>query len=245
MLFQAGAVGARPATAGGRCAGCARRSASAAFRCRRSRRGRMLAIDAGMALPPAAGYIENAGPQPRWRRLLVVAAGDAAAAGRSLRQPPAHPAAHGAHPSTTTRASASAWWSPGRGLAHHRAGAAMALYPGRAWRIPAGERHHFEDRDQRARHPGVPPRQRPVPDRRGPPGAGGGRCREGGAFDSQNESIAVRSRLSGRASRPMSDNISTPLVVTPDLFRGHKEPLTGDDASRRATTGLLLTSCRT
>ena len=34
------------------------------------------------------------------------------------------------------------------------------------------------------------------------------------------------------------------FFFTPDLIRGHKEPLIGDDASRRATTGFLLTSCR-
>ncbi len=107
------------------------------------RRDRMLAIDAGMALPPAAGYIENAGRNRDGdgcsSSLLVMPPRPGDPCVNHLHILPRIVRTEHHHPSERIGLVVA-----GRGLAHHRAGPPMALYPGRAWRIPAGERHHFE-----------------------------------------------------------------------------------------------------
>ena len=107
------------------------------------RRNTMLIVDAGMALPPVGGYVEEAGRNrdidgcsatllvmpPRRGDPCVnhlhIAAGTVQTGHR-------HP---GERIGMVVR---------GRGLAHHEAGSPMVLYPGRAWRVLAGERHRFE-----------------------------------------------------------------------------------------------------
>ena len=107
------------------------------------RRDTMLIVDAGMALPPVGGYVEEAGRNrdiggcsatllvmpPRRGDPCVnhlhIAAGTVQTGHR-------HP---GERIGMVVR---------GHGLAHHEAGPPMVLYPGRAWRVLAGERHRFE-----------------------------------------------------------------------------------------------------
>ena len=107
------------------------------------RRGRLLAIETGTALPPSAGHIENAGR---------IGLGNGCSATPLVLPPvPGGPALAHLHILPGT---AGVWQRhageriglvvAGRGLAHHGTGPPMALYPGRAWRIPTGERHRFE-----------------------------------------------------------------------------------------------------
>ena len=106
-----------------------------------------LIVDAGRTLPPCGGYVEETGrngcadgcsswpliPPPRkggpWVSHLHVTAGTVQARHH--------------HPSDRI-----GMVVRGRGLAHHEAGPPMILYPGRAWKLFAGERHHFETRDE-------------------------------------------------------------------------------------------------
>ncbi len=107
------------------------------------RRGRLLAIDAGTALPPRAGHVENAGRAP---------AGDGCSATPLVL--PAGPGGPGLVHLHILPGTAGGWQRrdgariglavAGRGLVHREAGPPLALYPGRAWRIPPGARHRFE-----------------------------------------------------------------------------------------------------
>ena len=107
------------------------------------RRDTMLIVDAGMALPPVGGYVEEAGRNrdiDGCSATLVVMPprrGDPCVnhlhiAARTVQTGHRHP---GERIGMVVR---------GRGLAHHEAGPPMVLYPGRAWRVLAGERHRFE-----------------------------------------------------------------------------------------------------
>ena len=107
------------------------------------RRHRMLAIEAETALPPAGGYVEDAGRNRRFGGCSV---------SRLVMPPrPGDPCVDHVHivPGTVERehvhpSDRIGLAVRGRGRAHRETGPPMALYPGRAWRIPAGERHRFE-----------------------------------------------------------------------------------------------------
>ena len=111
------------------------------------RRNNMLILDAGMALPPCGGYVENVG-----RNQYI----DGCSA--SLLVMPPHkgdPCVNHLHIVAGTVQTEHHHPSDrigmvvrGRGLAHHESGHPMILYPGKAWKIPAGERHHFETAEQ-------------------------------------------------------------------------------------------------
>ena len=107
------------------------------------RRHRMLAIDAGTALPPAGGYVEDAA------RGLRIDGGSASRPVLPARR--GDPCVEHLH---IVPGTAGIWRRRageriglvvrGRGRAHHEAGPPLALYPGRALRIPPGELHRFE-----------------------------------------------------------------------------------------------------
>ena len=107
------------------------------------RRNSVLIVDAGMVLPPCGGYMENLG-----RNKYI----DGCSA--SLLVMPPHkgdPCVNHLHIVAGTLQTEHHHPSDrigmvvrGRGRAHHEAGSPMVLHPGKAWRIPAGERHHFE-----------------------------------------------------------------------------------------------------
>ena len=107
------------------------------------RRNNMLVIGAGMALPPCGGYLEDVG-----RNKYI----DGCSA--SLLVMPPHkgdPCVNHLHIVAGTVQTEHHHPSDrigmvvrGRGVGHHESGPPMVLYPGKAWKIPAGERHHFE-----------------------------------------------------------------------------------------------------
>ena len=107
------------------------------------RRDNMVILDAGMALPPSGGYVEEAGRNRHAdgcsSSLLVMPPrrGDPCVNHVHLIAGTVQPEHH--HPSDRI-----GMVVRGSGLAHHESGPRMILYPGRAWKIPAGERHHFE-----------------------------------------------------------------------------------------------------
>ena len=107
------------------------------------RRHRMLVIDAATALPPAGGYVEDVGRSLRFggcsasRLVMPPRRGDPCV--DHLHIVPGTAEIEHRHASDRIGIAVR-----GRGLAHHEAGPPMALYPGRAWRIPAGERHRLE-----------------------------------------------------------------------------------------------------
>lgn len=112
----------------------------------RYRGNHALIVDAGRTLPPRGGYVDDAGRNghvdgcsssllivpPRkgdpWVNHLHVATGTVQAQHH--------------HPSDRI-----GMVVRGRGLAHHEAGSPMILYPGKAWKVFAGERHYFETRE--------------------------------------------------------------------------------------------------
>ena len=109
----------------------------------RFRRNRMLIVDAGMVLPPCGGYVEEAG-RNRYidgcsASLLVMPPRKGDPCVNHLHIVPDTVQSEHHHPSDRI-----GMVIRGRGLAHHEAGPPMILYPGKAWRIPAGERHRFE-----------------------------------------------------------------------------------------------------
>ena len=113
----------------------------------RYRRNHILVVDAGRALPPCGGYMEDAG-----RNRYI----DGCSASL-LVMPPRRgdPCVNHLHfvPGTvqTERSHRGDRFGivvRGRGLAHHEAGPPMILYPGRAWKLFAGERHRFETREE-------------------------------------------------------------------------------------------------
>ena len=111
------------------------------------RRNTMLIVDAGMALPPSGGYVEEIG-RNRYidgcsASLLVMPPrrGDPCVNHLHILAGTVQTEHH--HPSDRI-----GMVVRGRGLAHHEAGPPMVLYPGRAWRILAGERHRFETRGE-------------------------------------------------------------------------------------------------
>jgi quercetin dioxygenase-like cupin family protein len=107
------------------------------------RRNTMLIVDAGMALPPSGGYVEEIG-----RNRYI----DGCSASLLVMPPrKGDPCVNHLHIAAGTAQTGHRHPSErigmvvrGRGLAHHEAGPPMVLYPGRAWRVLAGERHRFE-----------------------------------------------------------------------------------------------------
>ena len=111
------------------------------------RRSNMLILEAGMALPPCGGYAEDAG-RNRYidgcsASLLVMPPhkGDPCVNHLHIVAGTVQTEHH--HPSDRI-----GMVVRGGGLAHHESGRPMILCPGRAWKIPAGERHHFETAGQ-------------------------------------------------------------------------------------------------
>ena len=111
------------------------------------RRNHVLIVDAGKALPPCGGYMGDAG-----RNQYI----DGCSASL-LFMPPRRgdPCVNHLHiipgtvqPEHRHRGDRFGIVVRGRGLAHHEAGPPMILYPGRAWKLFAGERHRFETRDE-------------------------------------------------------------------------------------------------
>ena len=107
------------------------------------RRNNMLVIDAGMALPPCGGYVEDVG-RNRYidgcsASLLVMPPHKGEPCVNHLHIVPDTVQTEHHHPSDRI-----GMVVRGRGVAHHEAGPPMVLRPGTAWKIPAGERHHFE-----------------------------------------------------------------------------------------------------
>ena len=107
----------------------------------------MLLVDAGKALPPSGGYMEAAG-RNRYidgcsSSLLVMppCRGDPCVNHLHIVAGTVQTEHH--HPSDRI-----GMVVRGRGLAYHEAGPPLRLRPGLAWRLPAGERHHFETRDR-------------------------------------------------------------------------------------------------
>ena len=107
------------------------------------RRKRMLIVDTGMALPPCGGYVEEVG-RNRYidgcsASLLVMPPhkGDPCVNHLHVARHTAQTEHH--HPSDRIGMVVRGW-----GLAHREAEHPMVLHPGKAWKIPAGERHHFE-----------------------------------------------------------------------------------------------------
>ena len=107
------------------------------------RRNEMLILDAGMALPPCGGYVEDVGRNQYIdgcsSSLLVMPPQKGDPCVNHLHIVAGTVQAEHHHPSDRI-----GMVVRGRGLAHHESGAPMILYPGKAWKIPAGERHHFE-----------------------------------------------------------------------------------------------------
>ena len=113
----------------------------------RYRRKHMVIVDAGGALPPCGGYMEDAG-RNRYidgcsASLLVMPPrqGDPCINHLHIVSGTVQTEHH--HPSDRI-----GMVVRGRGLAHHEAGPPMVLYPGRAWKLFAGERHRFETREE-------------------------------------------------------------------------------------------------
>lgn len=113
----------------------------------RHRRDHVLIVDAGRVLPPCGGYMEDAG-----RNGYV----DGCRASSLVTLPcRGEPCVNHLHivPGTVQaershRGERFGIVVRGRGLAHHEAGPPMILYPGRAWKLFAGERHRFETREE-------------------------------------------------------------------------------------------------
>ena len=107
------------------------------------RRGRMLVIDAGAALPPTGGYVEEVGGEGRQdgRSCSLLAMAPSRGGPRVTHLHIAPGTAESARRHAGGRIGIVV---RGRGRAHHECGPPMALYPGRGWRIPAGERYRFE-----------------------------------------------------------------------------------------------------
>ena len=107
------------------------------------RRNNMLIVDAGMALPPVGGYVEEVGRNRDIdgcsATLLVMPPRNGGPCVNHL-----HIAAGAVQTGHRHPGERIGMVVRGRGLAHHEAGSPMVLYPGRAWRVLAGERHHFE-----------------------------------------------------------------------------------------------------
>ena len=107
------------------------------------RRNRVLIVDSGMVLPPCGGYVEEAG-RNRYidgcsASLLVMPPHKGDPCVNHLHIVPHTVQTEHHHPSDRI-----GMVVRGRGLAHHEAGTPMILFPGKAWKIPAGERHRFE-----------------------------------------------------------------------------------------------------
>ena len=101
------------------------------------RHGRMLVVDAGLALPPCGGYMEDKG-RNRYIdgcscSLLVMPPNKGDPCVNHLHIAPRTQQSEHHHPSDRI-----GMVVRGRGLAHHEDGAPMVLEPGRAWRLPAG-----------------------------------------------------------------------------------------------------------
>lgn len=107
------------------------------------RRNTMLIVDAGMALPPVGGYVEEVGRNRdidcRLASLLVMPTRKGGPCVNHLHIAAGTVQTEHRHPSERI-----GMVVRGRGLAHHEAGPPMVLYPGRALRVLAGERHRFE-----------------------------------------------------------------------------------------------------
>ena len=107
------------------------------------RRNRVLIVDSGMVLPPCGGYVEEAGRNKYIdgcsASLLVMPPHKGDPCVNHLHIVPHTVQTEHHHPSDRI-----GMVVRGRGLAHHEAGAPMILFPGKAWKIPAGERHRFE-----------------------------------------------------------------------------------------------------
>lgn len=111
------------------------------------RRDHVLILDAGRALRPCGGYMEDAG---RDRHVdgcsaspLVMPTREGDPRVNHMRIVPGTVQSDRSH-----RGDRFGIVVRGRGLAHHEAGPPMILYPGRAWKLFAGERHRFETRDE-------------------------------------------------------------------------------------------------
>ena len=111
------------------------------------RLGRMLIVEAGKALPPCGGYMEETG-RNRYidgcsSSLLVMppSRGDPCVNHLHIVAGTVQTEHH--HPSDRV-----GMVVRGYGLACHEAGPPLRLRPGLAWRLPAGERHHFETFDR-------------------------------------------------------------------------------------------------
>ena len=103
----------------------------------------MLVIEAGMVLPPCGGYVEEIG-RNRYidgcsASLLVMPPHKGDPCVNHLHVVAGTVQTEHHHPSDRI-----GMVVRGRGLAHHACGAPIDLYPGLAWVLPAGERHHFE-----------------------------------------------------------------------------------------------------
>lgn len=112
----------------------------------RYRGNHALMVDAGRALPPCGGYVEESG-RNRYidgcsssLLLMPPRKGDPCVNHLHIVAGTVQTEHH--HPSDRI-----GMVVRGRGLAHHEAGPPMILYPGRAWKLFAGERHHFETRE--------------------------------------------------------------------------------------------------
>ena len=109
----------------------------------RFRRKRMLIVDAGIALPPCGGYVEEAGRNKYvdgcTASLLVMPPNKGDPCVNHLHIAPHTVQTEHHHPSDRIGMVVRGW-----GLAHQEAEHPMVLYPGKAWKIPAGERHYFE-----------------------------------------------------------------------------------------------------
>ncbi len=117
--------------------------AAGGFRMPQIRRSNMLIVDAGIALPPSGGYVEEVGRNRDGdgcsASLLSVPPGKGGPCVGHLHIAAGTVQAEHSHPGERI-----GMVVRGRGLAHHEAGPPMVLYPGRAWRMLAGERHRFE-----------------------------------------------------------------------------------------------------
>lgn len=107
------------------------------------RRDAMLIVDAGMALPPCAGYVDEVGRARGGRSALLVV--PPCVGGPCLRH--VHIAAGDAQAERHHPSERVGMVVRGRGLAHRRTHPPIVLAPGRAWKIPPGERHRFEAGD--------------------------------------------------------------------------------------------------